>query len=56
MNFYELSGELNIEVKFLFERYKELFPNIKIYDYNCGLLRNEIELLTKTIQLKYKTN
>jgi hypothetical protein len=47
MNFYRLAGILKIPVETLFEKYQELFPTCKIYDYTCGLTKEEIELLTK---------
>lgn len=45
MNFYQLSGKLNIDIETLFKKYQELFPNVKIYDFTVGLNKNEIEKL-----------
>jgi hypothetical protein len=47
INFYELSGKLNVDVNLLYQKYTELFPNVKIFDFNVGLNNREIEKLKK---------
>ena len=50
MNFYTLSGLLNIDVETLYNVYKELFPHIKVYGYTVGLNKQEIERLKLSIK------
>jgi hypothetical protein len=45
MNFYQLSGKLNIDTNTLLKKYQELFPSVKIYDFTVGLTAKEIEKL-----------
>ena len=49
MNFYQLSNELKIDIKILFKKYAELFPEIKILDYTVDLRKNEVEALSGAI-------
>jgi short-subunit dehydrogenase involved in D-alanine esterification of teichoic acids len=46
---------LGITAGKLFEKYKELFPNIKVLDYNCGILRDEA-LALKEVYIKENSN
>jgi hypothetical protein len=55
MTFYQLSALLGITAGELFQKYKELFPNIKLLDYNCGILRDEA-LALKKVYIKDNSN
>jgi len=50
MNLYRLSGILNMDVNLLYEKYINLFPQVKILDYNVGLTKQEINSLTNEIK------
>jgi hypothetical protein len=52
MDFYRLAGILEIQVELLFEKHKELYPDIKILDYTVGLSKKEIELLKSAFTIK----
>ena len=48
-DFYKVAGALQIYIRSLFEKYKELYPNNNVsdYDYSHILKKDEIEELRK---------
>jgi hypothetical protein len=43
MNFYDLSRELNVKIEDLYEIYRILFQNVRVYNYTVNLTKREIE-------------